>query len=308
MQHVEYTLTVALCETSAAGLLKAPLEPNSIPHVQLVTAHSLYLDLMPQSAGDVFTYPDLFFTIDDFDGIFDQFEVSPQQTFTLELCGTLGPRQTILINGSIPHHNESGGLVSEFVTHQGHKNTRETSWLHSAHQNLVFFRINAPEASTGFVEMALAPSASSDATPKGRAAAPSPWAGRAWGAYKQLLGLVKNSGGGPQDPAAAKRLSFQAFVTYISLPWHHVIDALTQAKPLEPKLFVMHQRRQSRNASLRPSPSKPAAKATASPALKAAASPGPPTATADQTAPGLPHPLAVVETEDWVQLHNAEST
>ena len=45
----------------------------------------------PQSAGDIITYPDLYFTVDSFDEAFDECELGPRLSFSLELMAQLGP-------------------------------------------------------------------------------------------------------------------------------------------------------------------------------------------------------------------------
>eukprot|EP00045_Choanoeca_perplexa_P007358 m.66166 g.66166 ORF g.66166 m.66166 type:complete len:444 (+) comp14042_c0_seq1:101-1432(+) len=241
MQHVTYTLTVALCSTSAAGRLK----PLKFWSKQLYASPS-YRAMDSKSTGDVITYPDLYFTVDSFDEAFDECELGPKLTFSLELMAQLGPRQTVLINGSVSHSGEQGGLVTEFIRYQGQKR-RTSAWLQLSHDNLVFFNIQAPGTEAGFVEMALAPVISQPATPPAPAPATSLlgslWrgTGKALGAARALTALA----GGPerQSEDSLRKIHFKTFVTYASLSWTHVIDKLTSNQPQPPKLIQLHQRR-----------------------------------------------------------------
>eukprot|EP00730_Choanoeca_flexa_P012960 TRINITY_DN4814_c0_g1_i1.p1 TRINITY_DN4814_c0_g1~~TRINITY_DN4814_c0_g1_i1.p1 ORF type:complete len:474 (+),score=103.59 TRINITY_DN4814_c0_g1_i1:23-1444(+) len=259
MQHVTYTLTVALCRTSPSGRL-SPVHFWS----KQVYASPSYRAMDSKSAGDVITYPKLFFTVDDFDEAFDHFEVSPKLTFSIELMATLGPRQTVLINGSVMHSGEQGGLVAEFIRYQGQKQPA-SAWLHIDHDNLVFFQIQAPGHDAGYVEMALAPVINESGTkspPSGSASnAPtssllgSLWrgTGKALGAARALATMVGGSNTPSKD--TLEKVNFKTFVTYASLPWQDVIDKITSSQPQPPRLHQLHQRHQQRkDASAASSP------------------------------------------------------
>lgn len=99
-----------------------------------------YRSMNAKGSGEVISYPDLFFTVDDFDELFDRITVSPKHTFTLELVASAAGKEVVLFNGSL----NGEGLMRSFLLHERDR-SRRNFWVSARSDQLVFFTITAPE-------------------------------------------------------------------------------------------------------------------------------------------------------------------
>lgn len=147
LHQLEYTLTCAICiqtRTKDLEILKK--------HSKSVFASPSKRDLKSKGTEEIITYPNIYFTVDDFDDAFNEMVVKEGQMVCVELVARDGKKSRVLFLGSIKYEALKKAYDSRAPT--GTKFVQKMSLGSIADKRVEFVRMKGP-ASKGYAEMAV---------------------------------------------------------------------------------------------------------------------------------------------------------
>eukprot|EP00047_Mylnosiga_fluctuans_P014743 m.40867 g.40867 ORF g.40867 m.40867 type:complete len:354 (-) comp5637_c0_seq1:587-1648(-) len=160
-----------------------------------------------KGSQDVITYPDLFFTLDNFEDLFHSIVVPPNSSLRIELVAAAGKIFVPIFSGQVGHSALSASYA------------RQTTTV-STQTKREFLQLTGPN-NVGSAQVAVAQVGAGKPASRGLVQSISQ------GAVRVLQSMVA------YGPASASPTNLNACITYISLPWSSLLAAIlhTTRKP-----------------------------------------------------------------------------
>lgn len=208
MQQVSYELTSAICKRDPITRKLSPVSKKTISVYPSPSKRSMEV----KESDEQITYPMLYFSIDNFDELFEGMVIAPGHDACVELVACCSEIRTTIFSGAVTH----GQLMASYKSRKSGRRFR--SQKSNRERNLEFLNMRGPRG-VGHAEMAVSQVEDDDA-------------GAASGGFSGFFRRLSFSDNRATD---TREITLNAFLTYVSLSWKTVIEAVIE-NPQRPAL------------------------------------------------------------------------
>lgn len=207
MQQVTYELTAAICRRDPVTRKLSPTSKKMIPVFPSPSKRSMEV----KDSDEQITYPMLYFSIDNFDELFEGMVITHEHDACVELVATCGKIRSTIFSGAVTYSQ----LMASYKSRKSGQKYRSSR--SNKERKMEFLNMRGPRG-VGHAEMAVS-QVEDDTAPSGG----------------MLSGLFKRMSFSEGAPSQDGPIVLNAFLTYVSLPWKTIVEAIIE-NPQPPAL------------------------------------------------------------------------